>query len=561
MAEFKTDIQIAQEAEMKVINTIADKAGIPDKYVENYGKYKAKVDYRYLQNELKDAPDANLILVTAINPTPAGEGKTTTTIGLGDALNRLGKKTMIALREPSLGPVFGVKGGAAGGGYAQVVPMEDINLHFTGDFHAIGAANNLLAAMLDNHIHQGNALDIDTKRVVWRRVVDMNDRQLRNIVDGLGGHGDGVTRQDGFDITVASEIMAIFCLSSDIIDLKNRLSKIIVAYNRKNEPVTCGQLNAQGAMAALLKDALKPNLVQTLEGTPTFVHGGPFANIAHGCNSVIATKMASKIADYVVTEAGFGADLGAEKFMDIKCQMADLHPDAVVLVATVRALKYNGGVPKDNLAEENIDALSKGIVNLEKHIENLKLFGVPVVVTLNQFATDTEAELTFIKNFCEERDCDFALSQVWEKGGEGGIELAKAILRTLDNKESNYKPLYTYDDTTIEEKIETIATKIYGADKVVYTAAAARQKKRLTELGYGNLPICMAKNQYSLSDDPKKLGRPEGFDITIREIYVNAGAGFLVALTGDVMTMPGLPKKPAAEGIDVNDDGVITGLF
>ena len=415
--------------------------------------------------------------------------------------------------------------------------------------------------MLDNHIQQGNKLNIDTRDIVWKRCIDMNDRALRNTVIGLGRRVDGVVREDHFVITVASEIMAILCLANDMADLKERLGKIIVAYNMDREPVTAKDLNAVGAMAALLKDAIKPNMIQTLEHTPAFVHGGPFANIAHGCNSVQATKLALKLADIAITEAGFGADLGAEKFMDIKCQMADLHPDAVVLVATVRALKYNGGVPKDNLAEENIDALSKGIVNLEKHIENLKLFGVPVVVTLNQFATDTEAELTFIKNFCEERDCDFALSQVWEKGGEGGIELAKAILRTLDNKESNYKPLYTYDDTTIEEKIETIATKIYGADKVVYTAAAARQKKRLTELGYGNLPICMAKNQYSLSDDPKKLGRPEGFDITIREIYVNAGAGFLVALTGDVMTMPGLPKKPAAEGIDVNDDGVITGLF
>ena len=490
-----------------------------------------------------------------------GKGKTTTSVGVSQALNKLGKKTICALREPSLGPCFGIKGGAAGGGYAQVVPMEDLNLHFTGDFHAITSANNLLAAMLDNHIQQGNKLNIDTRDVVWKRCIDMNDRALRNTVIGLGRRVDGVVREDHFVITVASEIMAILCLANDMADLKERLGKIIVAYNMDREPVTAKDLNAVGAMAALLKDAIKPNMIQTLEHTPAFVHGGPFANIAHGCNSVQATKLALKLADIAITEAGFGADLGAEKFMDIKCQMADLHPDAVVLVATVRALKYNGGVPKDNLAEENIDALSKGIVNLEKHIENLKLFGVPVVVTLNQFATDTEAELTFIKNFCEERDCDFALSQVWEKGGEGGIELAKAILRTLDNKESNYKPLYTYDDTTIEEKIETIATKIYGADKVVYTAAAARQKKRLTELGYGNLPICMAKNQYSLSDHPKKLVLPEGIDITIREIYVNAGAGFLVALTGDVMTMPGLPKKPAAEGIDVNDDGVITGLF
>ena len=556
----KTDIEIAQEATLLPIKEVAANIGIKEDDLELYGKYKAKFDSHFM-DEVKNNEDGKLVLVTAINPTPAGEGKTTTSVGVSQALNKLGKKTICALREPSLGPCFGIKGGAAGGGYAQVVPMEDLNLHFTGDFHAITSANNLLAAMLDNHIQQGNKLNIDTRDVVWKRCIDMNDRALRNTVIGLGRRVDGVVREDHFVITVASEIMAILCLANDMADLKERLGKIIGAYNRDREPVTATDLNAVGAMAALLKDAIKPNMIQTLEHTPAFVHGGPFANIAHGCNSVQATKLALKLADIAITEAGFGADLGAEKFMDIKCQMADLHPDAVVLVATVRALKYNGGVPKDNLAEENIDALSKGIVNLEKHIENLKLFGVPVVVTLNQFATDTEAELTFIKNFCEERDCDFALSQVWEKGGEGGIELAKAILRTLDNKESNYKPLYTYDDTTIEEKIETIATKIYGADKVVYTAAAARQKKRLTELGYGNLPICMAKNQYSLSDDPKKLGRPEGFDITIREIYVNAGAGFLVALTGDVMTMPGLPKKPAAEGIDVNDDGVITGLF
>ena len=556
----KTDIEIAQEATLLPIKEVAANIGIKEDDLELYGKYKAKFDSHFM-DEVKNNEDGKLVLVTAINPTPAGEGKTTTSVGVSQALNKLGKKTICALREPSLGPCFGIKGGAAGGGYAQVVPMEDLNLHFTGDFHAITSANNLLAAMLDNHIQQGNKLNIDTRDVVWKRCIDMNDRALRNTVIGLGRRVDGVVREDHFVITVASEIMAILCLANDMADLKERLGKIIVAYKMDREPVTAKDLNAVGAMAALLKDAIKPNMIQTLEHTPAFVHGGPFANIAHGCNSVQATKLALKLADIAITEAGFGADLGAEKFMDIKCQMADLHPDAVVLVATVRALKYNGGVPKDNLAEENIDALSKGIVNLEKHIENLKLFGVPVVVTLNQFATDTEAELTFIKNFCEERDCDFALSQVWEKGGEGGIELAKAILRTLDNKESNYKPLYTYDDTTIEEKIETIATKIYGADKVVYTAAAARQKKRLTELGYGNLPICMAKNQYSLSDDPKKLGRPEGFDITIREIYVNAGAGFLVALTGDVMTMPGLPKKPAAEGIDVNDDGVITGLF
>ena len=549
----KTDIEIAQEATLLPIKEVAANIGIKEDDLELYGKYKAKFDSHFM-DEVKNNEDGKLVLVTAINPTPAGEGKTTTSVGVSQALNKLGKKTICALREPSLGPCFGIKGGAAGGGYAQVVPMEDLNLHFTGDFHAITSANNLLAAMLDNHIQQGNKLNIDTRDVVWKRCIDMNDRALRNTVIGLGRRVDGVVREDHFVITVASEIMAILCLANDMADLKERLGKIIVAYNMDREPVTAKDLNAVGAMAALLKDAIKPNMIQTLEHTPAFVHGGPFANIAHGCNSVQATKLALKLADIAITEAGFGADLGAEKFMDIKCQMADLHPDAVVLVATVRA-------SKDNLAEENIDALSKGIVNLEKHIENLKLFGVPVVVTLNQFATDTEAELTFIKNFCEERDCDFALSQVWEKGGEGGIELAKAILRTLDNKESHYKPLYTYDDTTIEEKIETIATKIYGADKVVYTAAAARQKKRLTELGYGNLPICMAKNQYSLSDDPKKLGRPEGFDITIREIYVNAGAGFLVALTGDVMTMPGLPKKPAAEGINVNDDGVITGLF
>ena len=556
----KTDIEIAQEAEMMPIKNVAEQLGITEDDIELYGKYKAKISNEYYE-KIKDNEDGKLILVTAINPTPAGEGKTTVTVGLGEAFGQLNKKAVIALREPSLGPCFGIKGGAAGGGYAQVVPMEDMNLHFTGDFHAITSANNLLAAMLDNSIQQGNVLNIDPNQVVWKRCVDMNDRVLRNVVVGLGRKVDGTVREDHFVITVASEIMAILCLANDMADLKERLGKIIVAYNMDREPVTAKDLNAVGAMAALLKDALKPNMIQTLEHTPAFVHGGPFANIAHGCNSVQATKLALKLSDITITEAGFGADLGAEKFMDIKCQMADLHPDAVVLVATVRALKYNGGVAKDNLAEENIDALSKGIVNLEKHIENLKLFGVPVVVTLNQFATDTEAELTFIKNFCEERDCDFALSQVWEKGGEGGIELAKAILRTLENKESHYKPLYTYEDTTIEEKIETIATKIYGADKVVYTAAAARQKKRLTELGYGHLPICMAKNQYSLSDDPKKLGRPEGFDITIREIYVNAGAGFLVALTGDVMTMPGLPKKPAAEGIDVNDDGVITGLF
>ena len=555
----KTDIEIAQEAELKPIKEVAASIGIKEDDLELYGKYKAKFESGFM-NEVKNNEDGKLVLVTAINPTPAGEGKTTTSVGLAQALNKLGKKSICALREPSLGPCFGIKGGAAGGGYAQVVPMEDLNLHFTGDFHAITSANNLLAAMIDNHIQQGNALNIDTRDIVWKRCIDMNDRALRNIVVGLGRKVDGVVREDHFVITVASEIMAILCLANDMEDLKERLGRIIVAYNMDKEPVTAKDINAVGAMAALLKDALKPNMIQTLEHTPAFVHGGPFANIAHGCNSVQATKLALKLSDIAITEAGFGADLGAEKFMDIKCPMAGLKPDAVVLVATVRALKYNGGVPKDQLGVENIDALSKGIVNLEKHIENLKQFGVPVVVTLNQFVTDSEAELKFIQTFCEERDCDFALSQVWEKGGEGGLDLAKAVLKTLENKESNYKQLYSYD-ASIEEKIETIATKIYGADGVVYTPVATRQKKRLTELGFGNLPICMAKNQYSLSDDPKKLGRPSGFDITIREIYVNAGAGFLVALTGDVMTMPGLPKKPAAEGIDVNEEGVITGLF
>ncbi|MBS7008488.1 formate--tetrahydrofolate ligase [Anaerostipes sp.] len=556
----KTDIQIAQEAELHPIKEVAETLGIREDDLELYGKYKAKLSSGFM-NEIKDNEDGKLVLVTAINPTPAGEGKTTTSIGLAQALTKLGKKTVVALREPSLGPCFGIKGGAAGGGYAQVVPMEDLNLHFTGDFHAITSANNLLAAMLDNHIQQGNALRIDTRDIVWKRCLDMNDRALRNIVVGLGRKVDGVVREDHFVITVASEIMAILCLANDMEDLKIRLGKIIVAYNMDKEPVTAEDLNAVGAMAALLKDALKPNLIQTLEHTPAFVHGGPFANIAHGCNSVQSTKMALKLSDITVTEAGFGADLGAEKFLDIKCPMAGLKPDAVVLVATVRALKYNGGVLKEDLGRENIDALSRGIVNLEKHIENLKQYGVPVVVTLNQFVTDTEAELDFIKHFCQERDCDFALSEVWEKGGEGGLSLGKAVLKTLENKKSEYHPLYSYEDTTIEEKIETIATKIYGADNVIYAPAAARQKKQLSELGYGNLPVCMAKNQYSLSDDPKKLGRPEHFDITIREVYVNAGAGFIVALTGDIMTMPGLPKKPAAEGIDVNEDGAITGLF
>ncbi len=556
----KTDIEIAQQAQIRPISEIAAKLGIPEDYVEHYGKYKAKIDYRYYNRELKENKDAKLILVTAINPTPAGEGKTTTTIGLADALNRLGKKTMVALREPSLGPVFGVKGGAAGGGYAQVIPMEDINLHFTGDLHAIGTANNLLAAMLDNHIHQGNKLRIVPKTITWRRVVDMNDRQLRNIVDGLGAKVDGVTRQDGFDITVASEIMAVFCLATDITDLKKRLARIVVAYNEDGNPVTAGDLNAQGAMTALLKDAIKPNLVQTLEGTPAMIHGGPFANIAHGCNSVIATKMGMKMADYMITEAGFGADLGAEKFVDIKCRMAGLKPDAVVLVATVRALKYNGGVAKADLNNENLEALEKGIPNLLKHIENVTtVYHLPVVVAINAFPTDTDAELQLVKEKCREVGVNVALSEVWAKGGEGGEDLANEVL-SLIGGESTME--YVYDvNAPIKEKIHAIATRVYGADDVNYTAKAEKEIAKFEKLGFGNLPICMAKNQYSLTDDAKKLGRPTGFCITIRDITASIGAGFLVALTGDIMKMPGLPKVPSAEKIDVDENGVITGLF
>lgn len=555
----KTDIQIAQEANMLPIRDVAAKYGIGEDDLELYGKYKAKFSDELLKR-VEDRPDGKLVLVTAINPTPAGEGKTTTSIGLAQALARLDKKCLLALREPSLGPCFGIKGGAAGGGYAQVVPMEDLNLHFTGDFHAITSANNLLAAMLDNHIQQGNELRIDTRQVIWKRCLDMNDRALRNIVIGLGKKTDGFVREDHFVITVATEIMAILCLAENIADLKERLSKIIVAYDLDGNPVTAGQLKAVGAMAALLKDAIKPNLIQTLENTGAIVHGGPFANIAHGCNSVRATKSALKLADIVITEAGFGADLGAEKFMDIKCRMSDLKPDAVVLVATVRALKYNGGVPKDQLSEENLDALAKGICNLEKHIENLQKFGVPIVVTLNSFVTDTQAEYEYIRNFCEERGCEFALSEVWAKGGEGGIALAEKVLNTLENKESNFHVLYP-DDMPLKEKINTIAKEIYGADGVVFDPAASKMLDKLTDLGFGNLPVCMAKTQYSLSDDQTKLGRPEGFTITVRDVFVNAGAGFVVALTGAIMTMPGLPKKPAAFGIDVDDDGKITGLF
>lgn len=555
----KTDIEIAQEAKLKPIAEVAAAVGIPEEELEFYGRYKAKLSDTYLR-QLEKRPDGKLILVTAINPTPAGEGKTTTTVGLGQAFGKLGKNAVIALREPSLGPCFGLKGGAAGGGYAQVVPMEELNLHFTGDFHAVTSANNLLAALLDNHIQQGNALDIDTRQIVWKRCEDMNDRALRNIVVGMGGKSDGFVREDHFIITVASEIMAILCLAADMKDLKERLSRVVVAYNYAGEPVTAGDLQAVGAMAALLKDAMKPNLVQTLEHTPALVHGGPFANIAHGCNSVRATRAALKLADYCITEAGFGADLGAEKFFDIKCNMAGLKPDAAVLVATVRALKYNGGVAKADLNQENLEALHKGIVNLEKHMENLQRYGVPVVVTLNAFVSDTEAELEFVRHFCESRGCAFALSRVWEKGGEGGIELAEKVLETLEHKESHFRVLYE-NELSLREKIEKVAGEIYGAGGVTFTPTALRQMKNLEKLGYGSFPVCMAKNPYSLSDDPALLGRPVGFEINVRELYVSAGAGFVVALTGAVMTMPGLPKEPAACRIDVNDEGKITGLF
>ena len=555
----KSDIEIAQEAVMQPIKEVAAAYGIGEDDLELYGKYKAKLTDE-LWEQVKDRPNGKLVLVTAINPTPAGEGKTTTTVGLGEAFGKMGKKAIIALREPSLGPCFGVKGGAAGGGYAQVVPMEDLNLHFTGDFHAITSANNLLAALLDNHIQQGNALGIDPRQIQWKRCVDMNDRVLRNIVVGLGAKGDGMVREDHFVITVASEIMAILCLADNMEDLKNRLGKIIVAYNFAGEPVTAEQLHAVGSMAALLKEALKPNLIQTLEHTGALVHGGPFANIAHGCNSVRATKTALKLADVVVTEAGFGADLGAEKFLDIKCRKAGLKPDAVVLVATVRALKYNGGVPKDQLSAENLEALEKGIVNLEKHIENLQKFGVPVVVTLNSFISDTEAEYAYIKKFCEDRGCEFALSEVWAKGGEGGIALAEKVMETLENKPTQYHVLYP-DEMSLKDKINTIAKEIYGADGASFAPAAAKALKRIEDMGFGNLPVCMAKTQYSLSDDQTKLGRPAGFTINVRDAYVSAGAGFVVALTGSIMTMPGLPKKPAADSIDVDENGTIPGLL
>ena len=555
----KTDLEIAQEAVMEPIAKVAEKLGIPEDALELYGRYKAKISDEYLE-QIQEKPDGKLILVTAINPTPAGEGKTTTSVGLGQAFGRLGKKAVVALREPSLGPCFGIKGGAAGGGYAQVVPMEELNLHFTGDFHAITSANNLLAALLDNHIQQGNELQIDSRQIVWKRCMDMNDRVLRNIVVGLGNKMDGFVREDHFVITVASEIMAILCLAEDMKDLKERLSRIIVAYNYAGEPVTAGDLQAVGSMAALLKDALKPNLIQTLEHTPVIVHGGPFANIAHGCNSVRATKTALKLADYVITEAGFGADLGAEKFFDIKCRKAGLAPDAVVLVATIRALKYNGGVPKAELSAENLTALKAGIVNLEKHIGNLQKYGVPVVVTLNSFESDTQAETEYVEQFCRQRGCEFAISEVWEKGGEGGVALAGKVLATIETKESRFAPLYP-DELTPEEKIGMVAREIYGADGVTYSAAAARELKKIAGMGMSSFPVCIAKTQYSLSDDQTKLGRPTGFTINVREVYVSAGAEFIVAVTGAITTMPGLSKSPAAYGIDVNNDGMITGLF
>jgi len=556
---FLTDIEIAQQCKMKPISEIAKVAHVDEDYLEHYGKYKAKIDLSLLNEEGRE--NGKLILVTAITPTPAGEGKTTTTIGLADGLRRIGKDVTVALREPSLGPVFGIKGGAAGGGYAQVVPMEDINLHFTGDFHAIGAANNLLAAMLDNHIQQGNELGIDVKKITWKRCVDMNDRQLRNVIDGLGGRMQGVPREDGFDITVASEIMAVLCLSSGIIDLKERLARIIVGYTYDDQPVTCGQLNAQGAMAALLKDAIKPNLVQTLEGTPAFVHGGPFANIAHGCNSVIATKMAMKMGDYAVTEAGFGADLGAEKFLDIKCRMAGLTPDAVVMVATIRALKMHGGLAKTELNTEDLAALERGVPNLLRHVSNIKnVYKLPCVVAVNRFPTDTDAEINFLIEKCKELGVNVVLSTVWAEGGKGGEALAREVVRLCEEEKGDFTFSYE-DDTTIAEKIEAIVQKVYGGKGVNILPAVQKQIDRLTELGYGNLPVCMAKTQYSFSDDPTKLGAPEGFTVTVRNVKISAGAGFIVALTGDIMTMPGLPKRPAAERIDVDENGVITGLF
>ena len=557
--KMKSDIEIAQEAKVEHIRDVAARIGIEESDLIYYGNNKAKISDE-LWNKVKDRPDGKLVLVTAINPTAGGEGKTTITVGLGQAMAHIGKKAVIALREPSLGPCFGVKGGAAGGGYSQVVPMDDLNLHFTGDFHAITSANNLLAALLDNHIQQGNEKRIDPRQVVWKRCVDMNDRVLRNVVVGLGKKSDGTVREDHFVITVASEIMAILCLADDLADLKRRLDRIIVAYDYDGNPVTAKDIKATGAMAALLKDAIKPNLVQTLEHTPALVHGGPFANIAHGCNSVRATKTALKLGDIAITEAGFGADLGAEKFMDIKCRAAGLAPDAVVLVATIRALKYNGGVAKDQLSEPNLDALKKGIVNLEKHIENIQKFDVPVIVTLNSFITDTPEEVAFVKEFCEERDCEFALAEVWEKGGKGGVELAEKVVKTLETKESKFHPLYA-DELPLAEKIETIAKEIYGARGVIFENTAKKQLAKIEEMGFGSFPVCMAKNQYSLSDDAKLLGRPKDFDIHIREVYVSAGAGFVVALTGAVLTMPGLPKSPAAYQIDVTDDGKITGLF